>query len=64
MYKAPGQGRTTPWERIFYVNLNILSLRSFVASLKKISLKSDFMQYFHDFLHVYGPGAGADSPGG
>ena len=28
---------------------------------KKISLKSDLIQYFHDFIHVYNPGAGADS---
>ena len=39
------------------VNRNILSLRSFVASFKTISLKSDF----HDFIHVYSPGPGADS---
>ena len=32
--------------------------------LKKISLKSDFMQFFLDFIHVYSPGAGADSPQG
>ena len=32
--------------------------------LKTISLKSDFMQFFHDFIHVYSPGAGADSPQG
>ena len=55
---APGQGLKTLWGRNFDVNRNILSLRSFVASFKKISLKSDFMQFFH----VYSPGAGADSP--
>ena len=44
--------------------MNILSLRSFVASFKKISLKSDFIQIFHDFIHVYSPRAGADSPQG
>ena len=32
--------------------------------LKNISLKSDFMHFFHDFIHVYSPGAGADSPQG
>ena len=33
--------------------------------VKKISLKSDFMHFFfHDFIHVYSPGAGADSPQG
>ena len=67
MYIAPGQRMTTPWGRNFDVNRNILSLWSFIASLKKkISLKSDFMHFFHDFIHVYrlgtGAGAGADSP--
>ena len=46
MYIAPGQGLTTPWGQNFDVNRNILSLRSFVASFKKISLKSDFIQFF------------------
>ena len=61
MYIAPGQGLTTPWGRKFDVNRNILSLRSFVASFKKISLKSDFIHFiFHDFIYVYSPRAGAD----
>ena len=106
MYIAPGQGMTTTWRRNFDVNRNILSLRSFVASFKKISLKSDFMRFFswfytcrtgdkvlmstemscnfihllqvlkkclwslilynffHDLIHVYRPGAVADSPQG
>ena len=29
-----------------------------------MSLKSDFIQFFHDLIHVYSPGAGADSPKG
>ena len=64
MYIAPGHGLTTPWGRNFDVDRNILSLRSFVASLKKISLKPDFIHFFHDFIHVYSPRAGADSPPG
>ena len=36
MHKAPGQRLTTPWEQNFDVNRNIWSLRSFVASSKKI----------------------------
>ena len=32
--------------------------------LKKFSLKSDFKHFFHDFIHVYSPRAGADSPRG
>ena len=29
---------------------------------KKISSASDFMHIFHDFIHVYSPGARADNP--
>ena len=62
MYLAPGQGLTTPWGRNFDVNRNVLSLHSFVASYKKkMSLKSDFIHFFfHDLIHIYSPGAGAD----
>ena len=62
MYIATGRGQTIQGTK-FDVNRNILSLRSFVASFKKISLKSDFIYFFfHDFIHVYSPGAGTDSP--
>ena len=64
MHIAEGQGLTTPWGRNFNVNRNILSLRSFVASFKK-SLRSLILYIsFHDFIHVYSRGAGADSPQG
>ena len=46
---SPGTGADNPWGRNFNVNRNILSLRSFVAGLKKISLKSDFIQFFSWF---------------
>ena len=63
---VPRQGLTTPWGQNFYVNRNILSLWSFVASFKKslwsLILYSFF--FFHDFIHVYSPRAGADSPQG
>ena len=29
-----------------------------------MSLKSDSIQFFHDLVYVYSPGAGADSPQG
>ena len=64
MYIVLGQGLTTPWGQNFDANRNILSLWSFVASFKKMSLKSDFIQFFQGLLHVYSPGAGADSPQG
>ena len=65
MYIAPGQGLTTPWGRNFDVNRNILSLRSFVASLKKISLKSDFIHFFFMILYMYiAPGKEQTAPRG
>ena len=65
MYIAPGQGQTPPKGQSFVVNRNVLSLHSFVASFKEISLKSDFIQFFfHDTIHVYRPGIWADSPQG
>ena len=65
MYIAPRPGLTTHWGQNFDVNRNILSLQSFVASLKKISLKSDFIHFsFHDFIHVYSPGQRQTAPRG
>ena len=59
-------GADNPRGQNFDVNRNLLSLQSFATSFKKISLKSDFIQFFHDFIHVYtcSPGAGADNPRG
>ena len=57
---APGQGLTTLWGWNFDVNMNILSLRSFLANLKQISFKSDFIQCFHDIA----PGQGLTTPWG
>ena len=64
MYIAPERGLTIPLGQNFNVNRNILSLRSFVASLKKISFQSYFIQFFSWFYNVYSPGAGANSPKG
>ena len=65
MYIALGQGLTTPWGRMFYVNRNRLSLRSFVASFKQISLKSDFIQFLIMLLYMYiAPGQGQTAPRG
>ena len=59
MYIAPGQGQTSPWGQNFDVNRNSLSLCPFVASLKAISLKSDFLPFFTSFFHMYiAPGRG------
>ena len=65
MHIAPGQGLTTRWGWNFDVNKNILSLPSFVASLKKISLKSDFIHFFFMILYMYiAPGQGQTAPRG
>ena len=46
MYIVPGQGQTIPWRQNFDVNRISLSFCPFVASLKKISLKSDFNCFY------------------
>ena len=58
MYIAAGQGRQTQGTKgqNFDVNRNLLSLRTFATSLK-----SEFIQFSHDFIHVYSPGAEADN---
>ena len=65
MYIAPGQGQTTPWGQNFDVNRNSLSLCPFVASLKKVSLKSDLLPFFMCFFfHMYiAPGRGRQPTG-
>ena len=62
MYIAPGQGQTAPRGQSFDVNRNVLSLHSFVASLKKMSLKFDFIQFFSWFNTRIYPRGRADSP--
>ena len=64
MYIAPGQGLTTSWGMKFLCQQEHLVTLVICCKFKKISLKSDFIPFFHDFIHVYSPGAGADSPQG
>ena len=54
-------GADNPRGQNFYVNRNLLSLWSFATCFKKFSLKSDFIYYFHDFIHVYSPGTAPDN---
>ena len=64
MYIAPGQGQTTPWGQTFDDNRKPLSLCPFVAGLKTIALKSDFIYIFFMFHHMYiAPGRGRQSIG-
>ena len=46
IHVALGQGQKTLWGQKVDVNRNSLSLCPFVASLKKNSLKSDFLRFF------------------
>ena len=64
MYIAPGQGHSVPRGQSFDFSRNILSLHSFVASFKNMSLKSDFIHFFYDLIRANSPGAGVDSPQG
>ena len=61
---VPGKGQTAPRGQNFDVSRKALSLYPFVASFKDISLKSDFIQFFHDLIHVYSPAAGGIQPPG
>ena len=59
IHVAPGQGLTTPRGRNFYVNRNILSLWSFVASFKKNLFEVWFYAIFFMILYMYiAPGQG------
>ena len=58
---AAGQGQTIPGDKILMSTETSCHL-VICYSLKKISLKSDFIQhFFHDFIHVYSPRAGVDN---
>ena len=46
----------------FDFNRKALSLYPFVASFKEMSLTSDFIQFFHDLIHVYSPWVGGIQP--
>ena len=64
MYIAPGHGQRAPRGQNFDVNRKALSIYPFVAGFKEIFLKSDFLQFFHDLIHVYSPRAGGIQPPG
>ena len=64
MFIALGQGQTATRGQNFDVNRKALSLYPFVASFKEISLTSDSIQFLHDLIHVYSPGAGGIQPPG
>ena len=61
MYIAPGQGLTTLGDEIFMST----GTSCYFSHLLQVSKKCPILyNFFHDFIHVYSPGAGADSPQG
>ena len=52
MYIALGQGHKTPWEQTFDVNRKPLSLQTFVASFRQISLNSDFITFLMEVSSI------------
>ena len=64
IHATPGQALTTPRGRNVYVNKNILSLWSFVASCKKNLFEVWFYAIFFMILYMYiAPGQGQTAPG-
>ena len=62
MYIAPGQRLTTPWDEI----LMSTGTSCHFGHLLQVSTKSlrslILYNFFHDFIHVYNPGAGQTAP--
>ena len=63
MYIAPGLGQTGPGDEVLMSTGLSCHFIHLLQVLKKMSLKSDFIIFFHDLIHVYSPGAEADSLG-
>ena len=61
---SPGAGADNALGTKFWCQQEHLVTSVICCKFKKISLKSDFIQFFHDFIHVYSPRTGADSPQG
>ena len=62
---SPRAGVDSPQGTKFWCQQKCL-VTSFICCKfkKKMSLKSDFIHFFHNLIHVYSPEAGADSPQG
>ena len=65
MYIAPGQGQTAPGETKSWCQHKCL-VTSFICSKfqKNVFEVWFYTIFFHDLIHIYSPGAGADSPQG
>ena len=64
MYIASRKGLTTLGDKIFMSKETSCHF-SHLLQVSKTSLRSLILyNFFHDFIHLYSPGAGADSPRG
>ena len=63
MYIKPQGKKRPPLGIFFYASRMVLSLIT-ACMFQKLALPSDFMHFFHDFIHVHSPWAGADNPFG
>ena len=62
MYIAWGRGRQSPGDKVLMSTEMSCHFIHLLQVSKKMSLRSDFIHFFfHDLIHVYSPGAGADS---
>ena len=64
MYTAPGQELTTPWDKIWMSTRTSCHFGHLLQISKKSLWSLILYNFFHDFIHVYSPRAGADSPQG
>ena len=62
MYIAPGQGQTSPGDKIVMSTETSCHFGHLLQVSKKSLWSLILYNYFHDFIHVYGPRAGADNP--
>ena len=62
MYIAPGQGQTAPGDKVLMSTEMSCHFIHLLQVSKKVSLKSDFIQFFHDLKHVKALGQGQTAP--
>ena len=61
MYIATGQGQSAPGDKLLMSTETFCHFGHVLQVSIKISLKLILYYFFHDFIHVYNPGAGADN---
>ena len=62
MYTAPGQGQTTLGDKILMSTERPYHFGHLLQSSKTSLQPLILYTFFHDFIHVYSPGARADNP--